>query len=55
MPDSSDYRTPRWVKVFALVVAGLALAFLVVMLLGIGGPHGPGRHLPAAPPQAENP
>jgi hypothetical protein len=38
--------TPRWVKVFGIVVAVLVLV-LVVLLVVRGGPpgdHGPGRH-----------
>jgi len=34
---------PRWVKVSALVVAVLVVALILVML-AIGGEHGPGRH-----------
>ena len=36
-------RAPRWVKVFGLVVLGLAVVFMVVQL-ATGGEHGPGRH-----------
>lgn len=35
--------TPRWVKIFGLVVAGLVLLFVIVQFVGDGG-HGPGRH-----------
>jgi hypothetical protein len=35
--------TPRWVKVLAIVA--VALIALVVVLLLVGGNHGPGRHL----------
>lgn len=37
--------TPRWVKVFGVVVIVLVLLLAVVLLFG-GGPggHGPGRH-----------
>jgi hypothetical protein len=55
-PDSSDDTgagpdrgsipsTPRWVKVFGLIAIVLALFVLFVVLTGIGGPHGPGRHM----------
>lgn len=37
--------TPRWVKAFAIVAAILVVLLLVMVLTGIGGPHGPGRHL----------
>lgn len=38
-------RMPRWVKVSAIVVGVLILLFLVMQLAGIGGQHGPGRHV----------
>ena len=38
-------RMPRWVKVSAIVVGVLVLLFLVLQLMGIGGEHGPGRHV----------
>jgi hypothetical protein len=38
--------TPKWVKVFALIALGVAV--LVVILLLIGGGHGPQRHLGAS-------
>ena len=38
-------RMPRWVKVSAIVVGVLILLFLVLQLTGIGGQHGPGRHV----------
>ena len=34
--------TPRWVKVFALVV--LVVVVLVAVILVVGGDHGPRRH-----------
>ncbi|HET9139074.1 hypothetical protein [Actinophytocola sp.] len=53
MPDpSSDPttgtppRVPRWVVVSGTVVGVLVLVFIVVQLTGLGGQHGPGRHLP---------
>jgi hypothetical protein len=36
--------TPRWVKAFGAVAAVLVLVFLIVMLTGGPGAHGPGRH-----------
>src|SRR5829696_4056833 len=36
-------RAPRWVKVFVLVAVAIAVLGMVVMLL-VGGGHGPGRH-----------
>ncbi|HEX6288388.1 MAG TPA: hypothetical protein VFZ66_04315 [Herpetosiphonaceae bacterium] len=39
--------TPRWVKVFVIVVAVVVLLF-VIMAFAFGGNHGPGRHMPPA-------
>lgn len=38
-------KMPRWVKVPGIIVITLIVAFLALKLLGIGGEHGPGRHL----------
>ena len=37
--------TPRWVKLSGIAVGVLVLLILIIVLTGIGGPHGPGRHL----------
>ena len=37
--------TPRWVKVIVIVVVVLVLLFGGLKLLGVGGEHGPGRHI----------
>ncbi|MGH3133937.1 MAG: hypothetical protein ACRDNY_09415 [Gaiellaceae bacterium] len=37
--------TPRWVKVFGIVAVALILLFVVLQLAGVGGGHGPGRHV----------
>lgn len=37
--------TPRWVKVFAIIAIVLVLLVGFVLFTGVGGPHGPGRHL----------
>jgi hypothetical protein len=42
----SDAGTPRWVKVFGIILAIVVLLFVVMMLTG-GGKHGPGRHAPS--------
>ncbi len=36
---------PRWVKVSLIVVGVLVAAFLILKVAGVGGEHGPGRHL----------
>ena len=46
-PDrGSTAGTPRWVKVFGIVVVAVILLIVVVMI-AVGGSHGPGRHLPS--------
>ena len=42
--QESSPRTPRWVKLFGIVILLLILAFLIVKLVGVGGNHGPDRH-----------
>lgn len=39
--------TPRWVKAFGITAVLLVLLVAIVVFTGIGGPHGPGRHLPS--------
>ena len=53
MADLPPYPgTPRWVKITGIVVIALILLVSIIVLTGVGGPHGPGRHLPSggAPP-----
>ncbi|MDQ4103424.1 MAG: hypothetical protein M3186_06855 [Actinomycetota bacterium] len=50
---ASPPRMPLWVKVPAIIIGILVLLFVVLKLTGLGGKHGPGRHLPGgAPPTA---
>ena len=37
--------TPRWVKVFGIIV--IVVILLVFAVMFIGGEHGPGRHTPS--------
>lgn len=37
--------TPRWVKIFGIIAIVLVLLFIIIQLTGIGGDHGPGRHI----------
>ena len=39
--------TPRWVKVFGIIALVLLVLVVVIMAKGVGGDHGPGRHMPA--------
>ncbi|HYF95859.1 MAG TPA: hypothetical protein VD969_26880 [Symbiobacteriaceae bacterium] len=44
-PDRpSNTGTPRWVKIFGIILIVLALLFVIMRLTGVGGEHGPGRH-----------
>jgi hypothetical protein len=43
--------TPRWVKVSGIIVITLVLLVVIMKLTGIGGNHGPGRHLSEGKPQ----
>jgi hypothetical protein len=40
---------PRWVKLVGAVAAALVVLALVIVLTGIGGPHGPTRHMRSGP------
>jgi len=47
MADRLSYPgTPRWVKVLGIITIGLVLLFVIMVITGVGGPHGPGRHVP---------
>lgn len=41
---------PRWVKVSGAIAIILVLLFVILKLTGIGGEHGPGRHLSGSIP-----
>ncbi len=43
---------PRWVKVFLLAVLVAGIVIVIVMLM-VGGEHGPGRHTAGTLPRAE--
>lgn len=46
MADQSPYPgTPRWVKISGILLGVLIMLAAMLMVSGIGGPHGPGRHL----------
>jgi len=49
--DDSSTRypgTPVWVKVFVVIVIVLVLLVSIVIVTGIGGMHGPARHIPSS-------
>ena len=39
--------TPRWVKVFGIVALALVLVIAIIIKTGVGGQHGPARHMPS--------
>ena len=47
MADLPPYSTPRWVKILGIIALVLILLFGVMLLTGVGGEHGPGRHMPS--------
>jgi hypothetical protein len=48
MADTPPYPgLPSWVKVAGLIIGVLVLVVAIVIFTGIGGPHGPSRHLPS--------
>lgn len=53
--SGSTYRTPRWVKVFGIIIVVLILVVVVVFATGIGGEHGPGRHMPSGDATGDTP
>jgi ABC-type transporter Mla subunit MlaD len=36
--------TPRWVKVFGIIALVVVVLFVILLITGHGGKHGPGRH-----------
>jgi hypothetical protein len=46
-PERGSNSAPRWVKVFGIVALVLVLLVVIIMLTGVGGEHGPGRHIPS--------
>ena len=50
----SSYSTPRWVKVFGIIALVLALLIATVLITGLGGEHGPGRHTPSTEQAVES-
>ncbi len=44
---SSTNAVPRWVKVFGIIALVLILLVVIIMFTGLGGDHGPGRHVPS--------
>ncbi len=47
MAEPPPYGTPRWVKIFGIIALVLVLLVGIILLTGVGGTHGPRRHLPS--------
>ena len=47
MADLPPYSTPRWVKIVGIIALVLVLLLGILFLTGVGGDHGPGRHMPS--------
>jgi hypothetical protein len=45
---------PRWVKVSGIIALVLVLLVVVIMVAGLGGQHGPGRHMPSGGAGSDN-
>jgi hypothetical protein len=49
MADPPPYPgAPRWVKITGIIAIVLVLLVIATLFTGVGGPHGPGRHLPSS-------
>ena len=44
---STPPSTPRWVTIVGIIALVLVLLVVIMLLTGVGGEHGPGRHLPS--------
>lgn len=40
------YGAPTWVKISGAIVLAVVVLVAIVMATGLGGTHGPGRHVP---------
>jgi hypothetical protein len=43
-PDYPETGTPGWVKVAGVIALVVVVLFVILVLTGRGGSHGPGRH-----------
>lgn len=46
---------PLWMKVSGIIVIALVLVFVILKLTGLGGDHGPGRHIPSGDAGGDTP
>jgi hypothetical protein len=47
--------TPRWVKISGIVLGVLVLLVVIMLFTGVGGPHGPRRHIPSGDTSSQVP
>ena len=47
MADLPPYSTPRWVKIAGIIALVLVLLVGIILVTGVGGAHGPRRHMPS--------
>jgi len=56
MVDPAPYPgMPRWVKISGIILGVMIVLAVILMATGIGGPHGPGRHLSPADTGSQTP
>jgi hypothetical protein len=44
-PAPGEYSTPGWVKGLGIAAAVVLVLLIIAMAGGLGGSHGPGRHM----------
>ena len=54
-PKAGPPPTPRWVKVFGMIVIVVVLLVGIILATGVGGDHGPSRHLSPGDPGGPTP
>ena len=54
-PRAGPPPTPGWVKVFGIITLVLALMVIIMIFTGVGGEHGPGRHIPSGDDDGRTP
>jgi hypothetical protein len=53
--DTERAGVPRWVVISGIIAAIIVLGVVIVLLTGLGGEHGPGRHEPGAESSSATP
>ena len=52
---SNGYASPGWVRIAGAAALIVTVLIAIVMVTGLGGTHGPGRHLPQAAAEEPSP